>query len=190
MNKKYILFGIPVLIVILIAGSVLFKPKSSVPSTDLPLTYTNAQFSFSVQYPSTWAYREYPDTKNGAGFSPSTEVSTPYSEVINIKESGRGLNDCGMPFSEYVKIAASHNIQNYEALNSIETVTTDGGLVGYLTTWKVRNMNGEGEFISLPITYFEDQSQTCSNQTGEVQFTLENKDYLTEYRQMISSFKF
>ena len=155
-------------------------------------TYTNTKYGYEIKYPPTWSFREFPDTKNGAGFTPDSEVSTPQTEVVTVMETGRAMQDCPLEFSEYVTVAGIHMIENFEKLNSIYPIKTQYGISGYLTTWDVRDMiDGNKHYTSGPFTYFKDPSQTCSNGTGEVWISLkEDTQYTAPYLRMINTFKF
>lgn len=142
--------------------------------------YTNTKYKFSIQYPNDWQMTELQDG-SGASFSPKANAGA--AESIIVEESGRAINSCTTPFDEYVKIAATENIQNYEALNSIETIATDGGANGYKTTWKVTSLAGK-KFVSTPISYFLDEKSKCSNSEGLVTVTLDTADGVTNYSEI------
>ncbi|MDD5569131.1 MAG: hypothetical protein PHG23_01835 [Candidatus Pacebacteria bacterium] len=154
--------------------------------------YQNDKFGYSIGYPSDWTYREFPDTKTGAGFRPLSSPAEITSECIVVDERGTAENEYNVPFNEYVKEAAIVEIQNYEKLNSIEAVTAANGIIGYKTTWIYRTMGGQ-EKISLPITYFDDK-KTIETENGQikyrtVQVVLENEACADIYNQMISTLK-
>jgi hypothetical protein len=155
-------------------------------------TYENAKFGYSVDYPSSWTFREFPDTQTGAGFRPLSSPDDIASECVAADARGTAENEYNTPFDEYVKRAAVVEIQNYEKLNSIEPVTTTSGLVGYKTTWIYRTFSGQ-EKISLPITYFENEKivQAGNGQLKykTVQITLNNEDCEETYNQMLSTLK-
>jgi hypothetical protein len=155
-------------------------------------TYGNTKFSYSIDYPRDWTFREFPDTQTGAGFRPLNGPEEIASECITIDERGTAGNEYSTPFDEYVKRAAIVEIQGYEKLNSIRSVTTTVGLVGYETTWVYRAMDGQ-EKVSLPITYFENE-KTIQTGNGQlkyktVQITLNNEDCEGTYNQMLSTLK-
>lgn len=155
-------------------------------------TYLNEDFGYSVNYPSAWTFREFPDTKSGAGFRPLGTPEDVASECINIDARGTAENEYQTPFEDYVKRAAVVEIQNYEKLNSIESITTNSGLVGYETTWIYRSFSGQ-ERVSLPITYFENK-KTVRAEYGQlkyktVQITLNSEDCEETYNQMLATFK-
>lgn len=158
-----------------------------VPIDDSFSIYINNKYHYGIDYPKKWACREFPDTANGAGFTPDAAVSTPYTEVMSIAEEGRATDDCSIPFSEYVKDIAIKNIQGFEKLNSIEKVTTQTGSIGYKTTWIYTDLMGQ-RHTSPPMTYFEDKGQTeCNNQVGYVVFTLADSKYLDQYNTMLNT---
>ncbi len=148
-------------------------------------TYTNEKWGYSVKYPSDWTYREFPSTRDGAGFRPLDKPNDVRYEFIGIRLGKRALDSINIPFEEYVKRVAIEEIQNYQSLVSIEKVPTKDGLVGYKTTWNVRSLEG-GIQESLPITYFD-----YKNSSGDtVQVSIENNDYMNIYNQILSTFKF
>lgn len=152
--------------------------------------YTNQKFGYSINYPSGWFAREFPDTQSGAGFRPSGSADSIASECITVDERGTAANEYNTPFNEYVKKAAAIEIQNYEKLNSIKTVTTTDGVVGYETTWVYRTLSGQ-EKISLPITYFENKKiiQEGGGQLRykTIQVVLESNDCKETYDQMLAT---
>lgn len=93
-----------------------------------------------------------------------------------------------MPFQEYVKIAATQEIQGYTKLVSRKKVTTDSGIVGYETTWQVEPSSGAGQrqSISEPITYFPLQNDP----TVTVQILLTNNAYISSYEVLLQTFSY
>ncbi len=149
-------------------------------------TYQNARYGFAVNYPDDWTFREFPDTKDGAGFRPVKSPDDPASESITVALRTRVSADVSMPFAEYVKVAAAREIQGFESLASIEKITTDSGLTGYKTTWNYRGPAGGPLKISWPITYFD-----AKDSKGDtVQFSLEDVKDEAVYDDMISTFEF
>jgi len=151
-------------------------------------TYANSRYGYSVDYAADWTFREYPDTKEGAGFRPQSSPDDIASECINVGAMGAAENELNKPFATYVKGAAVSEIQNYEKLNTIETVTTASGLVGYKTTWIYSTMQGQKK-VSLPITYFELNAHPKSGGIKTVQIMLDKPECLAAYDQMITTFK-
>lgn len=151
-------------------------------------TYVNKKFGYSIDYPVNWVFREFPDTQSGAGFRPQNSSSDIASECITIDERGTAANEYVTPFADYVKKAAATEIQGYEKLNSIETITTASGIVGYETAWLYKNINGQEE-ISLPITYFNNKKIVGGMRYKTTQIILNNKDCQAIYDQMLSTFK-
>jgi hypothetical protein len=155
-------------------------------------TYVNNKFGYGINYPDSWAFREFPDTQTGAGFRPSSSPNDVASECISVDERGTAANEYNTPFNEYVKKAAAVEIQGYERLNSIKSITTTSGLVGFETTWIYRTMNGQ-EKVSLPITYFENKKtiQTGNSQLKykTVQVSLNDENCVGTYNQMLSTFE-
>lgn len=170
--------------------------KKNSPVTDSAIaswkTYTNTTYKFSIMYPTTWTYREFPDTKTGAGFRLATNAEDPSNEFINIDYLQRALDDQTLSFENYVKVAAIHDIEGFEKLVSSTKVTTDSGVVGYTTTWQYRDHSGALQ-TSGPITYFplSDNALTGSIQvSGNVQATPISSSTLSDYNKMVKTFKF
>ncbi len=155
-------------------------------------TYVNAKFGYSIDYPSGWIFREFPDTQTGVGFRPPNSPAEIASECMTVDARGTAGNEENLPFAEYVKKAAVVEIQNYEKLDSLRSVTTTAGLVGYETTWIYRAFDGQ-EKISLPITYFE-SAKTIPTESGQmkyktIQIVLNNEACEEVYNQMIPTVK-
>ncbi len=125
-------------------------------STDEALnwkTYTNTKYSYSIKYPTNWAYTESPDTKSGAGFRLATKSDNPENDFLTVYYSARPTNLSTMSFEDYVKIAAIQEIEGYKKLTKIQKVTTNSGIVGYTTYWQYTDHTG-ATLDSRPITYF------------------------------------
>jgi len=155
-------------------------------------TYTNEKYSFSIEYPGDWSYREFPDTKDGAAFNPIAKPGYPdNSDSIDISVGQKIGNYREDPFEDYVKIAGQE-IQNYNSLASLKKVTTTDGVVGYETTWMVQPMAvmgkppTTGETESLPITYFE----LPNSNTLLVRISLNREEDLETYEAMLKTLKF
>lgn len=146
-------------------------------------TYTNSKYHFSINYPASWAYREYPDTFDGAGFRPSNEPNDPQYEYITVSRMPKVLSTKAVSFEEYVKTAATQEIQNYQSINTSEKIVTDSGITGYNTTWNYQPLGGGGVQISLPRAYFP-----STDNSSTIQVSLSDKNYLDIYNQMIKTF--
>ena len=189
--KKTILFASGLLFLVIAFLFIKSQSQTSVPSPEKEITktqtYKNAKSNYSINYPLDWAIREYPDTGTGAAFRPSDKANDFMSEFITINKSPKVLSDKNeISFEDYVKTAASNEIQNYQSLVSMEKVSTASGAVGYTTIWKVRSMDGKETSESTPITYF----QIPDDKTATIQLVLTDKNYLDIYNSMIKSFKF
>lgn len=152
-------------------------------------TYTNAKYNFTVDYPSDWSVREYPDSKDGASFNPPNDPGYPdKTDAIEIYVRGTLLNYTNLTFEEYAKMAGRET-QNYNELATIKKVVTSNGTVGYETTWMVQplTINGippaDGESESLPITYFE----IPGNKTSLVRVILNGEEFLDVYEKMLKT---
>lgn len=140
--------------------------------------YVSKLASFSYLMPEGWQVEEKPEAdyaiiRNQAG-----------KNIISIRVMEKPESLVELPFDQYATQAAKNEIQGYESLESIEQITTESGLTGYKTTWKIKFLGGE-EFISNPITYFEHPL----NQKDSIQITLESADYASEYNLLINSFR-
>lgn len=154
-------------------------PPSAVTNVSLQ-TYTNSKYGYQITYPSSLKIREFPDTGTGAGFRPADKPADPQYEVITVNVLPKVANEATTPLSEYAKIAAPLEIQNYQKLNSLEEIKTTSGEVGYKTTWLIAGQRD----VSLPITYF---ALPAPNTYSTVQVSLSDKAYLSQYDQMITT---
>ena len=174
-------------------------PKGSINSILTPFikgwnVYVNTAYGYAIDYPANFVANEndFP-YKNGAGFRPVNSSATMDSEVIHISETGRAIDYCSFPFLDYVKTIGVQDMLNVDTPNSFASVETESGLLGYTTTWITHhNLDSrkDNSTPTLPMTYFEDKSQLCSNETGMVKVDLNNKNYLLIYNQMLSTFRF
>ena len=151
-------------------------------------TYSNTKYGYAISYPPNWVYREFPNSKDGAGFRLESEPNDLTYEHVSIIYSARGSDDINIPFDTYVKQAATREIQDYLSLVSISEVKTSSNIIGYKTTWNVQEMGQPSSktYISLPITYFD----TKDSYGGTIQISLEDTNYIDLYNQIISTFKF
>jgi len=153
-------------------------------------TYTNTKNNFSIEYPDNWSFKEY-DSKNGASFNPLDKPGDPNSSDAITISVGQKVGNMDDPFEDYVKIAASVEIQNYNKLASLKKVTTTDGIVGYETTWMVQPMTvmgrppTKGDSESLPITYFE----APNNKTLLLRVYLNRKEDTATYEKMLKTVK-
>lgn len=118
-------------------------------------TYKNGDFGFAVDYPNEYKAREAKWIKESMGLELQKKGGT-----ITLQAMGAGTMYENMPFDQYVKIAASVEIQNYEKLISIESIVSDYGVKGYKTYWMVvdHEDTDKGSFDATreagPIYYF------------------------------------
>ncbi|MBU0672839.1 MAG: hypothetical protein KJ732_07430 [Candidatus Margulisbacteria bacterium] len=94
--------------------------------------YRNKSFDFSVTYSSQYKIKEFKfeEIQTGAEL-------TEGKKTISIRAMGAGTMYDGMSFDEYVKIAASVEIQNFDKLVSLESFVSQAGVRGYKTYWEV-----------------------------------------------------
>ena len=115
-------------------------------------TYSNTKYGYSFDYPSDWQVMGTTSDDN-IGLAPSGSKTA----AIRVDVSTMVFDDQGViPFSDYVKVAAKNEIQNYTKLSTIKAVTTTSGVVGYETTWNVAPPPGAGGSVSTsdPMVYF------------------------------------
>ena len=101
-------------------------------TADHDRVYENKSFDFSVRYPSSYKIKEFKTD----GLQTGAELKSDKG-IIDIRAGAAGTDYEKMPFDEYVRIAAPSEIQNYENLVSIESFTSDSGIKGYKTCWRV-----------------------------------------------------
>ncbi len=184
-QSKWIIISLVVVIVLVVSTVAVLKIKNTqttVTPTAIPntgwKTYTNTKHNFSVQYPSDWSFREFPDSQDGADFKNGSISISAGQKVGNYDEN----------FADYVKVAASKEIQDYGELASLKRVTTRDGVVGYETTWMVQPFLGRssGSSESLPITYFE----LPNSKALLVRIVLNRDGDLATYEKMLNTIKF
>ena len=120
--------------------------------TETLKTYSNTKYGYSFEYPSGWQVLGTTSDDN-IGLAPMGGKTA----AIRVDVSTMVFDDQGViPFSDYVKVAAKNEIQNYTKLSTIKAVTTTSGVVGYETTWNVAPPPGAGGSVSTsdPMVYF------------------------------------
>jgi hypothetical protein len=200
---KKTLLSLTLIVLILALGGVIYWQYKNTATRNAPSvspqnktanwqTYLNKKFGYSIDYPGDWIFRKFPDTQTGAGFRPLNSPAEIASECITVDERGTAGNEYNTPFDEYVKKAAIVEIQDYETLNSIKSVTTTAGLVGYETMWIYKTMDGQ-EKTSLPITYFENEkivkAENSQLKYKTVQIILNDENCEETYNQMLFTLK-
>lgn len=154
-------------------------------------TYLNSKYGFSVEYPTSLEVREFPGSKDGAGFRPAGTPEEPVNEVITISVLPKSGDMKNQTLAKYAEVAAISQIQNYQKLNTIEAVKSSGGAIGYKTTWDVLPLTILGSSpsgqtkVSLPITYFDLKDEAS---TSVVQITLNDMKYENQYTKIIDSY--
>ena len=200
-SKKIVLLF--VLILILTTGYLILNTKSAQKNTKPERsttispsyedtqwkTYTNTKYGYTVPFPISWRVQEFPDTKSGANFI-QNETTVVTSDIAYTAS-----NPPYPTLEEFAKTAATQQIQNYEKLNSIETVTTKDGAVGYKTTWIVGSppiLNPPKDYqpsksISSPITYFSIPSDDGLLLMFSISSTSPTEEQIEIYNKMIES---
>ncbi len=197
--------GVIFLIVVAVIGAGFFLYKSNYlkvesipkekqdtsPSPSSLIVYKNSIHGFQFEYSPIFAFEKSSDGLN-AYLIPSgaEEPSNEKAILITVRHKTGDEESSKTPLTEYAKIAATQEIQNYNSLSSIETITTKSGEVGYKTTWNRSGpvMNGvvlnSTDEPSDPITYFSLPKEPYYT----VQFYLEDSKYLEEYNQIIATY--
>jgi len=157
--------------------------------------YSNANYSYSVEYPGSWVVREFSGTKTGAAFQPANKAVAYENETITIDVQQRVVIDpAPATFEEYARVAAKHEIQGYNKLMSFEKILTKSGLIGYKTTWtrsappmaQVPTGMTSSNSASEPIIYFE----IPNNPKVTLQLKVEGKENYEVFQKMIDSIRF
>jgi hypothetical protein len=177
LNQKYQFIKIP------------SNETSKTSSNTVP--YKSPKFKYQIEYSKIFSFSENSETGDVLLF-PSDKPAVNGNEAILITVHHKSGDEetSKRPLAEYAKTAATEEIQNYNELNSIETITTKSGEIGYKTTW-----NRSGPFVngvelntkhepSDPITYFGFPKEPYYT----AQFYLQDKKYLSEYNQILNSF--
>lgn len=121
------------------------------------LTYTNAKYNFSIEYPKDWSSSES-QSGNGATFKSQDSPGTPgVTDEISIHVGQKTMTEKPLSFEEYTRVSGIQEIQNYNKLATFEQITLKDGSIGYKTTWMIQsNINfAAPESESPPITLFE-----------------------------------
>lgn len=150
-------------------------------------TYTNVQYRYSISYPEDWEYREYPDTKSGAGFYPSGKPDDYQSEYVTIDVVQRPQDMTQLSFDEYVKQAGPQEIQGYTLPASFEKFTTDSGITAYNIRWQNTALGEDNIHISNPRSYYPMPDKQT---TATIQLSLTNHAYENVYNAMRKTFQF
>ena len=96
------------------------------------ILYKNSDFGFTIDYPVDYQGKEIKWINDQIGIDLRNK-----NGAITIQAMGAGTNYESMPFAEYVKIAPTVEIQNYNKLTSIESFVSDYGVKGYKTYWSI-----------------------------------------------------
>lgn len=168
-----------------ITSQSLLKPT---PTQTYLKEYKSEKYSFAFSYPSDWVYHEFSDG-DGVELRPNDARNETITAFITFQVLPKPLSIASLPFEQYVKVAAVNEIQNYKSLASIQSTSTQNGLIGYITTWNVTPLGNHTdnveETVSLPITYFPARDSKKS-----IELFLENKQYVREYNMIINSFRY
>lgn len=154
--RKIAIFGLLLLLVAGCAGK----------NENKEAVYKNADFGFSVAYPSVYRAKELKWIKEATGVELSQDKAT-----ITVQAMAAGTMNANMPFGQYVREAAIDEGQNFTRLVSIESFSSDYDIKGYRTYWEVvqheESDTGESDITSTagPIYYFAPRlKQTLGDQ--------------------------
>ena len=179
--------------VVIPSSSKVTESSSSSQTADMKI-YINTKYGFSIMYPNSWTYVEFPDTKDGANFFPVGQEGNYDKQIASISVMGKVLSGAPTSFDDYVKKAASIEIQGFQKQNSSKKITTQSGIVGYETTWMVAPpaMLGDtaakpANTVSEPITYFP---MPKGDTKSTIQVNLQDKNYLSDYEKMLTTFAY
>jgi hypothetical protein len=188
--KKFIIPAVIAVAVLAVAGVILWftvlKPEEVI--WQETGTYVNEKLGYGVSVPVGWTVREFPDTKDGAGFRPADSPEAISSECITIAGRGTAEDEYNTPFEEYVERAAIVEIQGITKLDDINEIKTYEGLKGYEATW-VNNFLGAGKIVSLPIAYFENKKEVGGVRYKTVQIELGDDLCRGAYEMIVNSFR-
>lgn len=95
-------------------------------------TYRNYDFGYSINYPSNLEAKEIKWVREKMGVTLKNKAGE-----VTVQAMPAGTSYAKVPFAEYVKIAASVEIQNFNKLLSIEPFVSEYGIKGYQTYWEV-----------------------------------------------------
>lgn len=160
-------------------------PKSESSPESEWKTYTNKKYGYTIDYPAFWTERSFGDS--GTGLGDHTQKDDYSKEFVVVDVMNKPGNYTNVPFKEYVKQAATYEIQNYQDLKTIETVVTKSGTEGYLTTWNVMSLGSGSVTVSNPITYFPAPK---NDNSITIQVRLDDLKYLDVYKQMLTTFRY
>lgn len=154
--------------------------------------YTNTKYGYTFDYPSDWEVLGTAIDAN-IGLAPKGIKDAAIGfDVSNMVFDDRGV----IPFSEYAKVAAKNEIQNYNKLSTINTITTNSGLVGYETTWMVAPPPGASSGSSSesrPMTFFpmpEKYGTGLFSKRLKITAENDNPQYDSIYRSIILTLNF
>ena len=124
------------------------------PEKNTPV-YKNLDFGYSIVYPEGYQAKPIKWVKGESGVELTRDRQT-----ITVQALPTGTDYATMPFDQYVRIAATVDIQNFTKLIALEPFTSAYNVKGYKTFWKVIQHedtdNGERDTTTIagPIYYF------------------------------------
>lgn len=169
----------------------LYNPTSVVTDSPDTIVYKNDKWGYQIEYSKIFSIQELSEGR-GVLLIPTVNSidNTDGAILITAYHKSGDEVTSKTPLAEYAKNAAPQEIQNYESLASIETITTKSGDIGYRTTWNRSGprMNGvelnTNDEPSEPITYFDPLDAPYY----AVRIELRDTAYASEYEQVIRSY--
>jgi hypothetical protein len=178
--------------------TILDKKTVTAPVTSDNIIYKNAKWGYKIEYSKIFSFKEI-FNGNGIVLIPTANLTGDNNDALSsandailitvYHKSGDEITS-KTPLAEYAKNAAPQEIQNYESLASIETITTKSGDVGYITTWNRSGPRFNGVELNTkhepsdPITYFDPADEPYY----AVRIELRDAAYTKEYEEVIRSY--
>lgn len=201
MKKSFLIYLVALLLVTGVFGYLVYSrdktktEKNANVSEKSWETYINEEFGYLIQYPSSLAIREFPDSKTGAAFRPVDSANKLENEVISISATSRANNEelQNISFEEYTRLACGYEVQNDVDLNSHEEFKTNAGLIGYLV--KCNASRNNESYVSDYTARFENNIIYTYPESGIsakfdiVDVYLRDSEYEDLFREMIKTFK-
>ena len=153
--------------------------------------YKNSIYGYQIEYSKIFSFKESSDKKSISLIPSGISIDNVEDAIlITVRHKSGDPETSKRPLAEYAKTAATEEIQNYNELTSLETITTKSGEIGYKTTWNRQAPSMNGRVLnsknepSDPITYFALPEEPYYT----VQIYLNDSAYLPEYNQILKTF--
>ena len=150
-------------------------------------TYSNKDYSFSINYPNEWSIKEsISASTDKTGTIILKQISSDSSNIIiiSIDSQPNIAPYTNMTFEEFLN-KDSGPIENYNSVSSIKKITTKNGTMGYEITYNASDRSDK-KYISSPVVYFK-----INNKTNDyINILIDGKTSLDLFNQIVSTFKF